>query len=268
CNLRKKKFELALILHPTNRVRLVTFFARIPKRVGYDRKLGFLLTDKVKHAKHLGEKHELEYNLDLVRYLGIEPQDTTLFMPIRQESEKWADELFKKEGIKEGDKLLALHPGASCPSKIWPHDRFAQTADSLAEKYGFKVIVVAGPKDIKLAQNTIKHMRQQAIDLAAKTSISQLASILKRCSLFISNDSGPVHMASALNTPVISIFGRNQAGLSPKRWGPTGKRSRILHKEVGCIECIAHNCVKDFICLKAITVEDVVKVAEEILTNQ
>ncbi len=73
--LGQKKFDLALILHPTNRVHLVTFFAGIKKRVGYNRKLGFLLTDRVEHTKQLGQKHEVEYNLDLVRYLGIAPQD-------------------------------------------------------------------------------------------------------------------------------------------------------------------------------------------------
>jgi ADP-heptose:LPS heptosyltransferase len=108
-------------------------------------------------------------------------------------------------------------------------------------------------------------MRHSAVNLAGKTSVSQLASILKRCRLFISNDSGPVHIASALGVAVISIFGRNQKGLSPDRWAPLGKNARVLHKEVGCVECLAHNCVKDFICLKAITAEDVIRVADSLL---
>ena len=263
-NLKKKRFDLALILHPTNRVHLVTFFAGIRRRIGYDRKLGFLLTDRIKHTKQLGQKHELEYALDLVRYLGIEPKDKTLFMPIKPESERWAEELFKQEGIKKTDKLLAIHPAASCPSKIWPNERFADVAARLIERYGFKVLVIAGPKDLALAESLIKHMHKPAINLAGKTSVSQLASILKRCSLFISNDSGPVHIAAAVGTPVISIFGRNQKGLSPTRWGPTGKKDKILHKEVGCIECLAHNCTKEFACLKAITVDDVVNAADSL----
>ena len=255
--LRKKHFDLALILHPTNRVHIVSFFAGIPKRIGYDRKLGFLLTDRIKHTKQLGEKHELEYSLDLIRYLGIEPKEKDLFMPIREESERWVDELFRQEGIKPTDKLLAIHPAASCPSKIWPAHRFSEVADRLIKEYGFRVIVIAGPRDVRLAEEVIKNMHHSAINLAAKTSVSQLASVLKRCNLFISNDSGPVHIASAVGTPVISIFGRNQRGLSPLRWGPVGKLDKILHKEVGCLECLAHNCVKDFICLKAISVSDV-----------
>ena len=108
-------------------------------------------------------------------------------------------------------------------------------------------------------------MRSKAINLAGRSSVSQLASIIKRCQLFISNDSGPVHIASALGTPVISIFGRDQKGLSPRRWGPVGLKDKILHKQVGCIECLAHNCEKEFACLKAIEVKDVLGAASQIL---
>jgi heptosyltransferase-2 len=267
-NLKKKRFDLAIILHPTNRVHLVTFFAGIPRRIGYNRKMGFLLTDRLKHTKQLGEKHESEYALDLIRHLGVEPQDKFPFMPIKPESEKWTEELFQHEGINKSDKLLAIHPGASCPSKVWPNERFAEVADKLVQNYGFKVLLVAGPKDILLAQNVIKNMHHVALNLAGRTSVSQLASILKKCQLFISNDSGPVHIAVSVGTPVISIFGRNQKGLSPLRWGPLGKKDKVLHKEVGCIECLAHNCKKQFACLKAITVDDVVSAADSILRNE
>jgi heptosyltransferase-2 len=264
-NLRGKRFDLALILHPTNRVHLLTFFAGIPRRIGYDRKLGFLLTDWIKHTKQLGEKHELEYNLDLIRYLDIEPKDKSLFMPIRLDSEKWVKELLRENAIGEDDRLSVIHPGASCPSKIWPNERFAEIADALVERYGFKILVVAGLRDIAIAQAVIGHMHHPAINLGGRTSVSELASLLKKCSLFISNDSGPVHIASAVGTPVISIFGRNQKGLSPLRWGPLGLRDRVLHKEVGCIQCLAHNCKKEFACLKAVTAEEVLKVVDEIL---
>jgi len=263
--LKKKKFDLALVLHPTNRVHLVTYFAGIRKRVGYDRKLGFLLTDRIKHTKQLGEKHELEYNFDLLKYLGVEPQDLNLFMPLKPESEDWVDEVLMQNNIAATDRILAIHSGASCPSKIWPNERFAEAAEKLAQKYKFKILILAGPKDIEKAKAVEAKLHTPAINLAGRSSVSQLASILKRCALFISNDSGPVHIASAVGTPVISIFGRAQAGLGPKRWGPRGKKDIFLHKDVGCIECLAHNCVKGFKCLKAITVDDVISAADMIL---
>jgi len=263
--IEEKRFDLALILHPTNRVHLITFLAGIPKRIGYDRKLGFLLTDRIKHTKQEGQKHESEYNFDLLKVLGINEGDKSLSIPLKAESEKWAEDLFANEGIKISDKLLVINPTASCPSKIWPAERFAQTANELAKRHGFKLLLVAAAKDTAVAQKVIRNLQSPVIDLSGKTSISQLASLIKRCALFISNDSGPVHIASAVGTPVISIFGRNQKGLSPRRWGPLGKKDKFLHKPAGCISCLAHNCQKDFACLKAITVEDVINAAGEIL---
>jgi len=186
-------------------------------------------------------------------------------VPIRKEAQGWVDEIFLKNGIKASDSLLAIHPAASCPSKIWPAKRFAEVAEKLAQEYNLKVLIVSGPKDLTLAGEVIKNMNSEPINLAGQTSISQLACILKRCKLFISNDSGPVHLASAMGVSVISIFGRNQAGLSPKRWGPVGLKDKVLHKEVGCVECLAHNCKKQFACLDAISVNDVLGVARSIL---
>jgi heptosyltransferase-2 len=266
--LRKKRFDLALVLHPTNRVHLVTFFAGIPRRVGYNRKLGVLLTDRIRHTKQRGEKHESEYNLDLVRSLGIEPKCTSLFVPMAPDAEKWVEGLFFQKGIKDTDKLLVIHPGASCLSKIWPNERFAHVAERLADKYGFKIFIVAGPKDKALAEGMIKNMHHAATNLAGKISLRQLTSLLRHSHLFISNDSGPVHIASALDLPVISILARNEPGLSPRRWGPQGKQSRILHKEVGCVKCLAHNCLKEFKCLKAISVDDVLGAADSLLKDQ
>jgi len=263
--LKKKKFDLAIILHPTNRTHLMIFLAGIPKRLGYNRKFGFLNNLAKAHMKQEGRRHEAEYNLDLLCDLGITGNVQDLFMPIKPESEQWVKDLFTSHSIKETDKLLAINPGANCPSKIWPASNFAQVAEILARRHNFKILVVSGPKDIPLANMIAHKIGDKAINLSGKTSVSHLASILKRCILFISNDSGPVHIASSLGIPVISIFGRNQPGLSPRRWGPLGRLDKYLHKDVGCIQCLAHNCKKEFACLRAISVLDVLCAAESIL---
>ena len=108
-------------------------------------------------------------------------------------------------------------------------------------------------------------MRNKPIFFCDPTSLGELAALFKKASLVISNDSGPAHIASGVGVPVISIFGRNQPGLSPRRWGPLGRLDKYLHKDVGCIQCLAHNCKKEFACLKAISVEDVFSAAESIL---
>jgi len=263
--IRQKKFDLAIILHPAIRAHLIAYFSGITRRIGYDRKFPFLLTDKIKHLKQEGKKHEADYNFDLLKLLGIEEMRKDLFIPISLNSEKWAEDLFKQEGILPEDNLLAIHPGASCPSKIWMPGRFAQVAQELTKLYGFKVLLLAGPGDIASSRKVAQDMRVPFIDLSGKCTVNQLACLLKKCKLLIANDSGPVHVASAVGTPVISIFGRSQDGLSPRRWGPLGKKSKVLHKQVGCLECLAHNCQKEFACLRAITAEDVVAAACEIL---
>lgn len=262
-HLRSKKFDVCFILHPTVRVHVLMYLAAIPRRIGYDRKCGFLLTDRIVHDKQAGEKHESEYALDLLRYAGIEPGDNKPFMPIREESEAWVEKEFQKAGILRTDKLLAIHPAASCRSKLWPEENFAKVCDTLIERAGFKVVIVAGPEDAGIAVRIRNKMRHPAVTFAGKASLSQLASILKRCRLFISNDSGPVHIASALGIPVVVIFGRNQKGLSPVRWGPLGEGNIVLHKNVGCVECLAHNCIKDFACIKAVTPDEVIKVVAD-----
>ncbi|MBU1998255.1 MAG: lipopolysaccharide heptosyltransferase II, partial [Candidatus Omnitrophica bacterium] len=263
--LRKKRFDLAIIFHPTNRMHILTFFAGIERRIGYDRKTGFLLTDKIKHTKQLGQKHELEYNLDLLRYLGIEVEDKSLYLAIDPVSRKWQEDLFFEKGIKEIDQVLIINPSAGAQDRIWPAERFAQVADRLIAKYNFKAFVIGSSQDSEVTITVVNTMRQPVIDLTGKTSLSQVVSLLKSSTLLISNDSGPVHIACAVGIPVISIFGRNQKGLSPKRWGPTGARARVLHKQVGCVECLAHKCLKDFACLAAISVEEVIQVADELL---
>ncbi|NQT28792.1 MAG: glycosyltransferase family 9 protein, partial [Candidatus Omnitrophica bacterium] len=108
--LRKKKFDLAFILHPTNRVHLIAFLAGIPIRVGWDKKLGKLLTKRIKHTKQEGKKHELEYTLDLLRGLGITIKHTDTYFPILSEAKTIVEQLLKDEGIGEGDKFIVIHP--------------------------------------------------------------------------------------------------------------------------------------------------------------
>lgn len=268
-NLKKKNFDLAIVLHPTNRVHIITFLAGIPERVGYNKKFGFLLTRIVSDEKRFGKKHESEYALDMIRTLGMEIKDKSFFMPIKKESEEYIERLLQDDGVTGKDRLLAIHPGASCPSKRWPLERFAQVADRLIKDCKLKVIIISSPnpEQVGIAQRVTQLMLNKPIDLSGKTTVSQLASLLKRCTLFISNDSGPVHIASCVGTPVVDIFGRNEPGLSPTRWGPLGKDDVVLHKEVGCIECLAHNCQKDFACLKAITADEVFKAAILLLSH-
>ena len=255
--LKEKKFNIAIVLHPTNRVHIAIFLAGIPERVGYNKKMGFLLTKKIPHTKQFGRKHELEYTLDVLRAGGIEPKDNKPFMHIDEKAESRIEELLSSKGVAGDDLIVAIHPGASCPSKRWDAAKFAGLADEIMETFNTKVIIVAGPKDVTLGNKVSSLIKHNTVNLSGALSVKELASLLKRCTLFISNDSGPVHIAVAVGTPVVSIFGRNEKGLSPVRWRPLGKDDIVIHKDVGCKECLAHDCKINFKCLETIKVNEV-----------
>lgn len=264
-----KKFDTALILHSTKRVNLVCFLAGIPVRIGYARgKADFLLTDKIEYTKKSGEKHEAEYSLDILRHIGIKTEFSNPFIYVQDEDEKWVEAALKGLGIGAEEKFAVLHPGASCVSKMWPLENFAKTGDMLIENLKIKVMINLAPDQAELGEKVKDMMKNKPVFFCDPTTLGELAALFKKAGLVISNDSGPAHIAAGVETPVISIFGRNQKGLSPARWRPLGNRTIAIHKDVGCIECLAHNCEKDFLCLKAITVEEVFEKARGLVTVQ
>ena len=161
--------------------------------------------------------------------------------------------------------MIAINPGASSASKRWPTASFALLCDNLAKTFRVRIVIVADAANAEFADAVAGGMRHESVNLAGKTTVGELAALLSKCSLFISNDSGPVHIACALKVPVISIFGRNDPGLSPKRWAPTSEASVSLHKNTECAPCLADNCKENFKCLEAVTPEEVLTAAKNLL---
>ncbi|MDP2921601.1 MAG: lipopolysaccharide heptosyltransferase II [Candidatus Omnitrophota bacterium] len=264
--LRARKFDMVINLHSTKRMNLICFLAGIPKRIGYARgKADFLLTDRIIYTKKAGEKHEAEYSLDVLRYLGIEPEFSNPFIYVQAEDEKKAEAILQGLGVKQGERFAILHPGASCISKMWPPENFAKTGDMLIENLNIKVMINLAPGQKELGEKVRDLMKKEPIFFCDPTTLGELAALFKKASLVISNDSGPAHIAAGAGAPVISIFGRNQKGLSPARWRPLGDKAIAIHKDVGCISCLAHDCRKGFLCLKAISAEDVFEKAKKLL---
>jgi ADP-heptose:LPS heptosyltransferase len=220
--LRQKRFDVAVVLHPTVRVHLLCFLAGIRERIGYDRKAPYFLTRIIPHKKQEGRKHELEYNFDLLRPLGIETVEREMFMPVRPDAQRFVAQRLKEAGVDGRRALVAVNPAASDPSRRWPVEKFAELIDRLGQAGDVGILVVAHSANRDLTRKLLSLIHVSAVDLTGAFDLVQLASLFKRCRLFISNDSGPVHLAVAVSTPVIALFGRNQAGLSPERWRPLG----------------------------------------------
>lgn len=265
--LKRENFDISIVLHPTVRVHFLVFLAGIKERIGYDRKAPYFLSRALPHRKHEGARHEAEYNFDLLEPLGIYNVQRQLYMPIKEDAARAVDRLLKEAGLADTDTLVAVNPAASCVSKLWPPAKFAQVIDRLCARPGVKVLIVADTSHRKISEELLGLTHNSPVDFSGRFDLSQLACLFKRCSLVISNDSGPVHMAVAVGTPVISIFGRNQPGLSPKRWGPLGQRDVFLHKNTGCEPCLAHACVSSFKCLEAVSVDEVLVHAGRVLNS-
>jgi lipopolysaccharide heptosyltransferase II len=249
--LKRNQFDAAFVLHPMVRVHLIVFLAGISRRVGYPVKWGkFLLTDIIEDRRHTSRRHEAENILDFIDRTPWgsqrkEPYPHRFWIAHDSAAEKKIEQL-----LRGMENVVALHPGASCPTKRWSAERFVELGKQL-RGCGFDIAIAAGGNDSQLG-NEIAREIPGAVDFSGKTTLPELASLLKKSKLLVSNDSGPVHVAVAVGTPVLSIFGRSQPGLGPERWRPLGPHDRYL-----CAES-----------LTAISVDEVLKEALEILKAQ
>lgn len=231
--LKRKKFDLAVIYHTKRRTNMACFLAGIPHRLGYkNNKFGFLLTQPIVDERHLGTKHEAEYCMDLLKSIGVKGGGLELQVALHEDAEAWAERFFIDHKLA-GSPVIAIHPSASCPTRFWPVDSYADLASRIIRQYKAPVIIV-GKKNVQPAAGKIMaRAGSGVIDLTGQTSLSQLTSILKRCRMLISNDSGPVHVGAAVGIPVISLFLRSQPGINPQRWRPLGRNSILLQNKKG-----------------------------------
>jgi heptosyltransferase-2 len=167
---------------------------------------------------------------------------------------KEARTLLSNEGVKDGDILLGLSPGAIFgPAKRWPPDRFAQIGDWAIERWNAKILIF-GSKQEKIICDTVSNtMNHTAINLCGKTDLGKAMALIKSCDLFLSNDSGLMHIAGALKTPLVAIFGST----NPKATGPVGSKSIIVRHDIKCAPCLKPVCPKEFHCMLEISAEEV-----------
>jgi ADP-heptose:LPS heptosyltransferase len=212
-------------------------------------------------ARYPNDQSEILRNLGLARLLECHAGDTGLEFPVSAEDRAEAASLLTRLGHTRGP-LIGIHPGAKFPSRRWIPERFAALADTLMDHYGGRVVITGGPDEIVIAAAVAGAMRHEALILAGETSLGGLAAVIEACQLFISNDTGPGHIATALDTPSIAIFGPADI----HRWAPLSQeRHRVVRNPVPCSPCGFEDCPIDHRCLRGVTVEDVLREAEELL---
>lgn len=210
---------------------------------------GAFLTHGIRAEKRHLDKYIVDLINDLVSLLGAKP-DRELELWISDQDKEEARSFLKKCQIEETDPLVAVHPGAKRPSRRWPKERFAELTRWLSKE--FRVVITGGKDELPLAMY-IKETAPAAIVASGALSLMGTAALLERCRLFITNDTGIMHMAFALKVPTVALFGPGRV----KRWVPLNASwIKVLHHPVPCSPCYKWSC-EDLTCLKAITVEEV-----------
>lgn len=249
--LRKRKFDAALILPRSFSSALPPFTARIPRRIGYagDGRSP-MLTDAVPRDPELLRVHRVRYYHHLLKALGSPPEPGAPAIDVAPGDDRWA-----AERLPAGRPLVGINPGATYgEAKQWFPDRFIETGKRLAKKRGASIIVVGGPAERELGDRVAAEIGGDAVSLAGRTSLPQLAAVIRRCALFLTNDTGPMHVAAAVGVPIVAIFGPTDWVATP----PYGENHAIVRKPIECSPCLKRVCpLGHHNCMKWVTVDDV-----------
>ncbi|MBI2305066.1 MAG: lipopolysaccharide heptosyltransferase II [Chloroflexi bacterium] len=263
---RRRRFDVCLVLERSPLLTTLPFLAGIPRRLGLDSAgRGFSLNHPVPCPSH---RHEVLLYLDALGGLGIQPFSPRLqFFPSTQD-QAWAEERLPL------GPWMALHPGGGhnpgnvVPVKRWPAVGFAVVANHLM-KGGMGTILVGSEEDKAVAAQIKSQLGGdgQVLDFTGETSLGQLGALLHRCRLFIGNDAGPLHLAAAVDTPAVGIFGPSD----PQRYGPFSPRCAVVYKNLPCGPCVEGGqgvrC-SDPKCMAAISPQEVWQAAESLLNNE
>lgn len=278
-SLRREKFDCSVTAFPSNHWQFNVFAFLIGAedrithsyKIGKWRTLSFLQNIKVPADENL---HDVEQNLNLLKPLGIRlPKDKQPLFYIDEKSQREVKKYWKDNEL-ENKFVVGIHSGSGGvwqEAKRWPEEKFAKLCDGLIEGENVKVLIFGGPEEKELKEKIRNLSRHRKDIYIVEASLKKVAALIRRCNLFISNDSGLMHVAVAVRGPkVIGIFGPTNY----KRTGPYGNNCYIVRREISCSPCLKYpfhstssriKCQRNFECLKKIKVEDVINRVNQIL---
>ncbi len=267
--LRSARFDAAVIVHPTLRLALLAFLARIPVRIGSGyRYYSFLFNRRVYAHRKTAERHELEYNMDLLAPLGCDtaarkPLDVVLDIP--RTARERASAILEEAGV--AGKFVVIHPGSGGSARDWPVGNFSLLARRIVPGMNLRVVVTGTEAEFPLAEAVARAVSPPGVNLAGKLGLKELAAVVEKASLFVSNSTGPLHVAVAVGTPVVGLFPRIRV-MGPGRWGPYTDNARVLVPDgpPECDQCTGKPgsaCA----CMAGITVDAVFAAAAELLSS-
>ncbi|HSX13645.1 MAG TPA: lipopolysaccharide heptosyltransferase II [Chlamydiales bacterium] len=254
------KFDLGLLL--TNSLSSAWLFwqGNVKRRIGYSffpRNL--LLTDPIQCPTR--KMHQVDRYKELLHPLGIKHSTTPPRLFVTEKEVAISKELLYQRGYHFGKKLVGINPGASYGSaKCWPVDRFRSLAMDLIKDDVF-VVFFGDSSQMDLVKKICQDLPQRVINLAGCTSLRELICLIRDCDVVVTNDSGPMHIATALNTPLVALFGSTDVTVT----GPYGQNKAVIHKKVRCSPCLKRECPIDLRCMTQISVNEVAQRVRDIL---
>lgn len=263
--LRRAQYDLAIVAFPRFRVALLLWLARIQTRIGSGyRWYSFLFNKRVYEHRKTAEKHELGFNLSLPRELGYRiPSDVRPTISIPAKARDAASAERERLGITGRDTVAILHPGSGGSARDWSTHNFGHLAIEL-NSLGWKVVVTGATGEEKLADEVIEISAGVAQSSVGRLSLKELGAFIESVDLFVSNSTGPLHIAAAVGTPVIGFYPPILA-CSPNRWGPvTDAKVVFVPERANCEMCKGGPC-RASVCMDQIIVGKVVEAAEKLV---
>ena len=250
--LRRNRYDLVIDLFGNPRSAQFTWFSKAPFRVGFDFRVRRFAYN-IRVPARGDQIHEVLFNLEALEYLGIPVVTHSLYIPVTAEHEHFAAQFWQKAGL-QGRRVIALGVSGGWYTKRWPLEKFAHLADRLIQELQARVLLLWGPGEWNDVQKVRALMKEEPI-LAPETSLLQLAALLKRVTLLVSNDSGPMHLAAAVGTRVVALYGPTR----PELQGPWGDTHRVVRlASLPCLGCNATRCsIKTHDCMQKLDVEQV-----------
>ncbi len=261
--LRKKKFTKAILLQNAFGAALTAFLAGIPERIGYDRDgRGFLLTKAILFSKEDREMHHIKYYLHLLNQAGIPAVYERPSLVVTLQERRHARE--RLSGLTK--PILGINPGAAYGSaKRWQPARFAEVGNWFIRTTGGSVVIFGSSAEKTISLEIENAILKNRLCVAGRTTIRELMALIAECDAFITNDSGPMHLANAIGTPMVAIFGSTSAELT----GPLGNGVRVLDADVHCSPCFERTCPqKNLKCMDEITADAATNALVQIMPRQ
>lgn len=256
--LRAERFDAALLFQNAFHAAWMAWRARIPLRIGYARDgRSFLLHDAIEPPPPAAYGHHVYYYLQLLFRAGMisKPQPVEeIRLGLSEPEKKWATRKIEALGLSGPRFLVGLAPGAAFgPAKRWLPERFAGLADRLIGALNADVLIFGSAAERPLAEEIASAMKHTPVIVTGETSLRELLALMARCRLVVTNDSGPMHLAAAVGTPLVAVFGSTDE----RATGPMGTRVCIVKRGVECSPCGRRVCPIDFRCMHDISVEAV-----------